>query len=180
MFGWTATPGSGKIGDGRGAGEGLLGRILETDPGNRRERGGDRRDGRPRRPVAAAAGPLAPPRYNGRSPPALQGGRGQTLLHREREIGAVLGGLLLLLPVPPVESRHPEIPADRRGGDGPGRPGGEGPRSQGVLDRVVGSCDAQPRGARTGGERHRADPVRGGERDGRGPRAPVGRGGVLP
>src|SRR3970282_2410331 len=131
MFGLTATPGSGRRGDRCCPGEVFLGRILETGPGKRRERGGDRRRGRPRRPVAAAAGPLAPPRHNGRSPPALQGGRGQTLLHRERENGAVLGGLLLLLPVPPVASRHPRTPADRRGGDGPGRPGGEGPRSQG-------------------------------------------------
>src|SRR4030066_423746 len=54
MFGLTSTPGSGKIGDCRCPGEGFLGRILETDPGKRRERGGGRRRGRPRRPVAAA------------------------------------------------------------------------------------------------------------------------------
>src|SRR3990172_2217322 len=99
-------------------GEGVIGRFLETDPGKRHERRGDRGGGRARRPSAAAGRPLAPPRRDGWRPPTLQGGCGTALLNREREIRTLLGGLLFLLPVPPVEGRHPEIPPHRRGGDG--------------------------------------------------------------
>src|SRR4030067_241246 len=56
--------------------------------------------------------------------------------------------------------------------------------TEGVRRRCTGGGGgaraAQPRGGGTGGKRHRADPVRGGDRDVREPRDPVGRGCVLP
>src|SRR4030067_1754567 len=128
------------------------------------------RDRCPRGPVGPAASPggaVAPSGRYGSRPAAIQGGRDPALLHRQREIGALLGGLLLLLPVEPVEGGTPEIPDDRRRGDRRGRTEGQGTGCEGVFHRGVRARGAQPAGARPCGERRGAGAERGGGREGR-------------
>jgi hypothetical protein len=142
--------------------ESAHGTILGARPRTGDVGGGNRAGGRPRDPFPAERRPVAPARRDRGRPPPVQGGRCPPLLHRQREVGTLLGGLLFLRAVQPFGRRDREIPPPVRGGDLPGSGGGEGARGTGVLHRRLRSGDAEPGGVDARGGRGGADPDRAG------------------
>ncbi len=100
------------------------------------------------------------------------------MLHRQREVRALLGGLRLLRAVPSIRRRDRGIPPHVRGGDLPGSGGREGARGPGILDRRLRPRDAEPGGVRSRRGCGGPDPDGTGAGNVREPRdpSPVGRG----